>query len=143
MRSIKIAVIIAALALFIIACDSSQPSANSSTPAASPSATAATASTPAPAASPADELADARATFKQICARCHKEDGSGGEFKDESGTLKVPNLREGHAVSHTDERLAKKIANGGDGMPAFSKRLSPERINNLVRYIRVEIQGKK
>jgi mono/diheme cytochrome c family protein len=45
-------------------------------------------------------------------------------------------------MDHTDEQLAQQIAEGDDEMPAFKDKLSAEEINELVRYIRTEFQGK-
>jgi len=95
-----------------------------------------------PAATTSDELAAARATYNATCVRCHKEDGSGGTVEfGEGETLKVPDLTSAHARKDPDEELAEQIAKGGDGMPAFGKRLTPEQINGLVRFIRRELQG--
>ena len=55
--------------------------------------------------------------------------------------LKVPSLRTGGAVKDSDKELGDQIANGGDGMPAFKERLSPDQINELVRFIREELQS--
>jgi mono/diheme cytochrome c family protein len=103
----------------------------------------------APAASPAakpiataDEFATARATFKKDCSVCHGEDGTGGLKTVEGKKLKVPNFREGHALKHPDEDFVKQITNGGDGMPKFKDKLTPQQINDLVRFIRHEFQGK-
>ena len=95
-----------------------------------------------PPAATSDELAAAHVTYNATCVRCHKEDGSGGmvEF-GEGETLTVPDLTSAHARTDPDEELAEKIAKGGDGMPAFGKRLTPEQINGLVRFIRRELQG--
>ena len=60
----------------------------------------------------------------------------------EGRKLKVPSLREGHAVGHSDEKLVKQITEGDDEMPAFKDKLSAEEINELVRFIRKEFQGK-
>jgi mono/diheme cytochrome c family protein len=131
-----------AAALFMVACGDStttnqtvNTAGTQSSPAASPRATA-TAS-----ATPADELASARKDFSQVCAACHQEKGEGGTVKIEGKSLKVPSLKEGHALKHTDEEFAKQISKGGDGMPPFKDKLSPEQINNLVRFIRSDIQG--
>ena len=108
-------------------------------------ANANTAATPAPAATaPPDEFAAARATFEDTCVRCHKEDGEGGQVQlDEQTRIKVPSLRRGHALNHTDAQLARTIAKGDpdEGMPSFEKRLTPEQIDALVRFIRHEFQG--
>jgi mono/diheme cytochrome c family protein len=92
-------------------------------------------------ASPADELAAARTTYTQVCSVCHGEQGDGGTVTIEGKKLKVPSLKEGHALNHTDEQLARKINNGGDGMPAFKDRLKPEQISEIVRFVRREFQS--
>ncbi|MDT4895683.1 MAG: cytochrome c6 [Acidobacteriota bacterium] len=139
MKLAKLIIVALAVALFAVACGdstSTNQTANTggaqATPAASPKATA----TPTP-----DELAEAKTTFMQTCAACHQEKGEGGMVKIEGKRLKVPSLLEGHGLSHTDAEFAKQIANGGDGMPAFKDRLNTEQINNLVRFIRRDIQA--
>jgi mono/diheme cytochrome c family protein len=142
MKPVKLAIIIAVVALFAVACGDSagtnqtgnaggaQPS-----PAASPKATVA-AATPTP-----DELAEAKKTYMQICTACHQDKGEGGTVKIEGKQIKVPSLLEGHGLTHTDAEFAKQIANGGDGMPAFKDRLNEKQINDLVRFIRRDIQA--
>ena len=98
----------------------------------------------APAASPEkpDEFATARATFEKNCVVCHQKSGEGGPVKLEDGTrLKVPNLREGHALRHPNSDFVKQISKGGDGMPAFKDKLTAQQINELVRFIRHDFQG--
>ena len=92
--------------------------------------------TPAPSAAP-DELAQAATDYKNACVNCHKADGSGGPFKLEDKEIKVPDLRT-HGLKDKDKELAEQIAEGGDDMPPFGKKLDATRINNLVRYIRRE-----
>ena len=138
MKSVKLFMIAAAVALFAAACGdstSTNQTANTGgtttpTPAASPKATA----TP-------DELAEAKTTYMQVCANCHQDKGEGGMVKIEGKRLKVPSLLEGHGLEHTDAEFAKQIANGGDGMPAFKDRLNTEQINKMVRFIRREIHA--
>ena len=89
-----------------------------------------------------DQFAAARATFDKNCKGCHGENGQGGPVKLEDGTkLKVPSLREGHALRHPDSDFVKQITKGGDGMPAFADKLKPDQINECVRFIRHEFQG--
>ena len=137
MRFFKLTLVAFALVSFIVACDSNNaPTNQTANTNTRPAATA----TPAPTATP-DELASAAADYSQFCARCHKADGTGGPFELEDGKkLKVPSLRE-HGKKDPDDHLAKQIREGGDGMPAFQKRLDDARINNLVRYIRREFHG--
>ena len=124
---------------FAAACDSTQTAQNTN---ARPAATAAAgSSTPRPAATP-DELAAAAGDYSQFCIKCHKADGTGGTVElDEGETIKVLSLRE-HGLKDPDSHLAKQIAEGGDDMPPFKKRLDQQRIDNLVRYIRREFHGR-
>lgn len=141
MKLHKIALAAFAALPFAAACNSTQTAQNSNTN-ARPAATApANTSTPAPAATP-DELASAAADYSQFCIKCHKADGTGGTVElDEGETMKVLNLRE-HGLKDPDAHLAKQIAEGGDEMPAFKKKLDQQRIDNLVRYIRREFHGR-
>src|SRR5712692_3024258 len=95
-------------------------------------------SKPAATATP-DEFAASRAAYMKNCKECHGEKGDGGRVKLEDGTkLKVPSLREGHALHHPDSDFLKQITKGGDGMPAFKDKLKPEEIDDLIRFIRHE-----
>ena len=95
-----------------------------------------------PAAATPDEFASARTVFNKSCAGCHGEDGSGGTKTVDNKKLKVPTMREGHSLNHTDDEFRKQITEGGDGMPAFKEKLTPEQMNELVKFIRHEFQGK-
>jgi mono/diheme cytochrome c family protein len=96
----------------------------------------------APAPSTPDQFAAARASYEKNCKLCHGDSGAGGPVKLDDGTkLKVPSLREGHALRHPDSDFVKQITKGGDGMPAFGEKLKPEEINDLIRFIRHDFQG--
>ena len=95
------------------------------------------------ASSTPDQFANARGYYAKDCQTCHGANGEGGPVKLDDGTrLKVPSLREGHALRHSDEEFTKQITKGGDGMPAFEKKLTPDQMNELIRFIRHEYQGK-
>ena len=115
------------LLMAVSACKTNQAlSSNNSHPAAS--------STP-------DQFASVRVTYEQECKTCHGPTGQGGPVKLEDGTkLKVPSLREGHVLRHDDAEYLKQITKGGDGMPAFDKKLTGEQMNELVKMIRQEFQ---
>ncbi len=137
MTFVRLALLVAATLLFAIACNKPDTATTNQTR----PTVAGPAGTPANAA--ADEFSTALANFKKNCVACHGEDGTGGPVKlDDGRTLKVPSLREGHALHHKDEDFVKQISNGGDGMPKFGDKLSREEIINLVRFIRKEFQGK-
>ncbi len=132
MKSIKLAVVCAAIALFSFACNQDTPSTTSTRPAtASPKTTA----TP-------DELAAARVNYEKHCTACHGEKGEGGLVKVDNKRLKVPSLKSDHAIKHTDDQLVKQIVTGGDGMPSFKGKLDPAETQTLVHLIRKDFQGK-
>lgn len=86
---------------------------------------------------PADAHADpTRALFQRNCAMCHGHEGEGQQV----GTLSVPALREGKPATDPDERLFAQISNGGNGMPPFKYSLTDEQIQDLMRFVREEIQ---
>ncbi len=74
-----------------------------------------------------------RDIFLLGCARCH-----GVNLE---GTEEAPALGPGSdAEEESDGRLARRIAEGGDGMPRFSGTLGDEQIELLIEYIR-SVQG--
>lgn len=133
MNSAKFAAIILVIGCFITACSSSGPlTTNQTQPTASP------ATTP----TPPDPLVEAYLDFEKNCSVCHGEKGHGGPVEVAGRKLKVPSLREGRVLNHTDQKFVKQISEGDDEMPAFKDKLSAEEINYLVRFIRKELQGK-
>jgi len=137
MKHLKLALLISAVITFAVACASTNTTVSTNN-----TNTARTASTPVAAIPASDEFAAARSTYNATCVRCHKENGEGGAVElDEGVTLKVPSFKSGHGLHHTDVEFARQIAKGGDGMPAFEKKLPPEQINGLVRFIRKEFQA--
>ena len=110
-------------------------SENASTPGSTTTPAAKATATP-------DEFAFARANYAKHCFECHGTEGEGGIKTVDNKRLKVPSLREGHALKHSDEDFVEQIVKGGDGMPAFKDKLSPEEIKALVRFVRHEFQGK-
>src|SRR5437667_6414369 len=89
-----------------------------------------------------DQFAGVRAVYDKECKSCHGQNGAGGPVKLADGTkLKVPTFREGHALRHPDSDYLKQITKGGDGMPAFEKKLTPDQMNDLIKFIRREFQA--
>jgi len=72
------------------------------------------------------DIASSRAVYLQHCAACHGRGGAGSP--DGAPALK------GSAM--TEQRAAKVIAGGGEGMPAFKGRLTQKQITDLARFIR-------
>ncbi|HEX8455882.1 MAG TPA: c-type cytochrome [Pyrinomonadaceae bacterium] len=143
MKHLKFVLTLAFVAAITAACAGNyDTSSNGNSNATAANASTASGTSASPAAAPTDELAAARVTYNAACVRCHKETGEGGVVEmGEDGTLKVPSFKEGHTLHHTDAQFARQIAKGGDGMPAFEKRLTPEQIGALVRFVRREFQA--
>ena len=112
-------------------CNQTSTSTNNNHATASPSSSA----TP-------DAFAAVRGVFAKDCQSCHGVDGKGGPVKLDDGTrLRVPSLREGHALRHPNSEFAKQIMQGGDGMPAFKDKLNQQQVDELISFIRSEFQG--
>jgi mono/diheme cytochrome c family protein len=142
MKHLKLALFISVITMFAVACASTNDKAVSNGNSNDANTTSTPSAAKPTAAAPSDDLAAARSTYKAVCARCHQENGEGGTIEfDEGGTLKVPSFKTGHGLTHTEAQFARQIAKGGDGMPAFEKKLTPEQINGLVRFIRQELQA--
>ena len=126
-------IVVAALLLLVVnACHTNQTT-NSSAP---NNNRAGSSSTP-------DQFASVRGIYEKECRGCHGETGTGGPVKQKDGTtLKVPSLREGRAARHEDAEFVKQITKGGDGMPAFDQKLTTDQMNDLIKMIRKEFQGK-
>ena len=145
MRLFKPAMAFAASAFLLAACGdgaNSNGTYSANTAASRPASNSGTQGNAAQPSPTPDEFAAVRAVYAQECLRCHQAEGQGGVFEEPGlKPLKVPSLREGHALGHTDAQLARQITNGGEGMPAFKARLKPEQITQLVAFIRKEFQG--
>ena len=145
MKPIKLALLVAAATLFAIACDTTTTQTGNNNNATTTVTTASPAPSPSTGAqtgaSPADEFASIRPVYAAECARCHGITGEGGTVEILKKKLKVPSLKTGHALNHSEEQLAKQISDGGDGMPAYKDKLKQEEINTLVSFIRKEFQG--
>ncbi|HEX8636133.1 MAG TPA: cytochrome c [Pyrinomonadaceae bacterium] len=141
MKQLKLVLLISAVTTFALACARPGNAPQTGNTNDTNASVAAANASPTPDA-PADELAAARSTYNAACVRCHRDTGEGGVTDmGDGGALKVPSFKSGHGLNHTDAQFARQIAKGGDGMPAFEKRLTPEQIGSLVRFIRREFQA--
>jgi mono/diheme cytochrome c family protein len=125
-------VLISICGLALIACNKEQPVSNVPQP---------TQSAAAPSPTP-DEFAAVRATYAKECAVCHGDKGEGKTVEVQGKKIKAPSLRTGHALKHSDKDFVAQIRDGGDGMPAFEKKMTPQEITEMVKFIRKEFQGK-
>ena len=136
MKLIALALTCVAFALVVSACTETATPTNTNTSRAGASPAAAS-----PAAS-VDEFATARANFTKNCEACHGPEATGGLVKVENKQIKVPSLKAEHAIKHTDDQITKMITNGEEEMPAFKDKMSAQEIQQMVRFVRKEFQGK-
>ncbi|MBV9939688.1 MAG: c-type cytochrome [Acidobacteriaceae bacterium] len=73
-------------------------------------------------------------TYKAKCVACHGSDGSGNTPLGQK--MKVRDLRSPDVQKQTDDELSAIIANGKPPMPGYGKSLGPEKIHDLVAYLR-------
>lgn len=153
MRLLKIALICSALAVFIFACNQTPTGNNTANnsanrPANSTVENNANVFSNMPVNIPPDvrqdETASGRKIFTEICANCHKEDGTGGKVTIEGKTINADNLTTDKMKNMADAKYVEYIKNGvpDEGMPAFKDKLNDEQINNVIKFIRTEFQGK-
>lgn len=76
--------------------------------------------------------------FRQNCAICHGTEANG---KLVDGKL-VPSLRFGEAAKKSEAEIYDQIKNGKLPMPAFRNQLTEAEINQMVRFVRRDLQGK-
>ena len=83
-----------------------------------------------------EQLAQAKATFSERCARCHGANGRGQTVL--GGMLGVPNFADEKwwKEEKSDKRLINSVTEGKNEMPSFGKKLSKQEITALVFYVR-------
>src|ERR1700752_5232361 len=133
MKLIALALMCVAIALVASACTETATPTNTNTSSA--------AAAPSPSAS-VDEFATARSNYKKHCEACHGPEATGGLVKVDNKQIKVPSLKSDHAIKHTDDQITKMITNGEEEMPSFKDKMSAQEIQDMVRYVRKQIQGK-
>lgn len=133
MKLSRLAIIAVASVVYAVGCEKTEP-VTTVTPQSSPVASPTVQAT-------LDEFAAVRLTYSKDCAVCHGDTGEGKTATIEGKKIKAPSLRTGHALTHSDADFVKQINKGGDGMPAFEKKMTPKDIDDIVRFIRKEFQG--
>lgn len=135
MKSVKLFLFVAATSIFFVACsDSSRTSEQKKD--------TITVTDPAP-SSNIDELASAKQIYKENCAECHKDNGTGGPINLNGRNVRVPDFTSEKVKRLPDETYLRYIRNGDEeeGMPAFKDNLSNEEMIDLVKLIRRDFQG--
>ena len=95
-----------------------------------------------PAATPEVAVAQGKELYKQNCAICHKEDGTGGKMTIEGRTINPDDLTSEKIKKFSDEKISGYIVNGvvDEGMPAFKDKLTEAQIREIVSFVRTDIQ---
>jgi len=133
---LKIFFVVAALAFSVpfIACGSAAGSnavtkASNATPARSATATP-------------DALAASRDLYKTNCAKCHQDSGKGGKTTVDGKAINAHDLTSDKMKKRDDDKFRDDILEGSpdDGMPAFKGKLTDAQINDIIKYIRTELQ---
>ncbi len=78
-------------------------------------------------------------TFREKCSICHGIEATGKIL----GGKQIPSLRDGEALKKSEEEIFKQIYNGGNGMLPFKDQLSEEKIRQMVRFVKHDIQGRE
>ncbi|HTK38302.1 MAG TPA: cytochrome c [Pyrinomonadaceae bacterium] len=89
-----------------------------------------------------DEVAMGTKLYHDNCAKCHKDDGTGGKVTVDGKQLEPDNLTDKKIVAFSDEKITKYIKTGveDEGMPAFKDKLTDDQIKEVVRHIRQNLQ---
>jgi len=142
MKFLKITLLLTTFVLFAMACN--QPAANNSAANTNtkPNTNANTTAVANTQPTMADELAAARKNYKEKCAACHKEDGSGGKVDIEGTIINAENLTTDKMKKMDDAKYIDYIENGikDEGMPAFKGKLTDQEIKDIVKFIRKDFQ---
>ena len=141
MKFFKYGFLLTALSLFIFAC------AETDTVKKSPANDANKLIQPTQQAQPTatvDEAASVRKIYTDQCARCHKENGTGGKTEIDGTTINAENLTTDKMKRMADAKYVDYIKNGitDEGMPAFKDKLTDDEIKNVIKFIRTEFQEK-
>ena len=85
----------------------------------------------------AESIAAAKKTYGYDCAMCHGENGDGKGETAADMKLSVKDLRDPATLKGlTDGQIYHIIVNGKGQMPAEGERAKPDRVWNLVVYLR-------
>lgn len=145
MRIFKLSIIAVGISAFIVGCAGN----SSNTPVASNpgNSTATNANNPiaqSPLTKDPDQaLTSARTKYKEMCARCHQDNGEGGKVSSDVGSFTVPSFKRPSVIKEPDSEYVKYIRDGEEAMPSFKEQLTASQIDDLVRMIRSDFQNLK
>ncbi|CAN5787430.1 hypothetical protein BH20ACI4_BH20ACI4_35380 [soil metagenome] len=141
MKFFKFGLILLFIGLFVFACTETE---NTKTTPANGANKIANIEPSAQPTAAVDEMASVRKIYTEKCARCHKDDGTGGKTEIDGTTINAENLISDKMKKEPDAEYIEHITDGipDEGMPAFKGKLTDQEIKDVVAYIRKELQGK-
>ena len=141
MKLLKVTLSIVAIALFIVACSNTESTSNDTV---NSNSAVNDANAKETAATPIDEIAAGKKSYETSCANCHREDGTGGPVEIEGKKLKPEDLTSEKMAKEPDSEYLEYMRDGipDEGMPAFKDVLTDTQMNQVVKYIRKELQKK-
>jgi cytochrome c6 len=72
--------------------------------------------------------------YKTKCSACHAANGAGDTMLGEN--LKLRSLASPEVQNQSDDALASIISKGKNRMPGYGRKLSPQQISEVVKYMR-------
>jgi mono/diheme cytochrome c family protein len=81
-----------------------------------------------------DQAKKGEATFHEICASCHGNDGRAQT--DMGKKIQAADLTSSAVQQHSDSDLAKSVKNGKGKMPPLGDKLSDDEIRAVIQYVR-------
>lgn len=143
MKYLKISLVLFAFAVFLFACKNAENTNNGNAAnVKNPSNANNVVNSGSQTDATIDQMAIAKNIYTDKCAKCHKEDGTGGKIELDGKTIKAADFTAEHLKKHEDADLIDQIREGGDGMPAYKDKLTDQQITDLVKFIRTEFQPK-
>ncbi len=138
MKFLKFGLVLLSVCLFIFACSQNETTKTTNTNTTNKPTNA----EPSVQPTAMDEMASAKKNYTEKCARCHKDDGSGGKTEIDGEKINAKSLISDHIKKDPDSEYVEAIEKGfpDDGMPAFKGKLTDAEINGIVKYIRTKLQ---
>lgn len=79
--------------------------------------------------------ADGALLFKNYCAACHMDDGSGVGPQEGAGAYNYPPLA-GNPLTQSADYIIIRILHGQGAMPTFARSLNDEQVAAIVNHVR-------
>lgn len=138
MKILKLLIAALALSFFSLACAENTPESNTAETIAPEKQN----TTPEKVDPEVAALQRGKEVYVTNCQKCHQADGTGGRITVNGDKINPSNLASDSHKKASDSKLQKEIEKGDpeDGMPSFAGKLSDQEMNDLILYIRKDLQ---